>query len=75
MRDRVYKFHFEKPIVLRRPLWVYVTSALSVACAIAAVVARLAWGTRLRRTGAGGFGLSITRLAAGVQATERTPDG
>jgi hypothetical protein len=41
MKDRVYEFHFEKTIVLRRPLWVYVTSTLSVACAIAAVVVRL----------------------------------
>jgi hypothetical protein len=40
--DHVYEFHFEKTIVLRRPLWVYLTSALSVACAIAAVVVRLA---------------------------------
>jgi len=41
MKDRVYEFRFEKTIVLRRPLWVYVTSTPSVACAIAAVVVRL----------------------------------
>jgi hypothetical protein len=42
MKDSVYEFHFEKTIVLRYPLWVYVTSALSVACAVAAVVVRFA---------------------------------
>jgi hypothetical protein len=38
---REYEFNFHKTFVLRRPLWVYVTTALSVACAIAVVVLRL----------------------------------
>jgi hypothetical protein len=42
MKDRVYEFHFEKTIVLRKPLWVYVTNTLAVACAIAAIVVRFA---------------------------------
>ncbi|HEV7529020.1 MAG TPA: hypothetical protein VGO29_09000 [Solirubrobacteraceae bacterium] len=39
---REYEFNVHKMFVLRYPLWVYVTTALSVACAIAAVVLRLA---------------------------------
>jgi hypothetical protein len=42
MGRRDYEFHFHKTIVLRYPLWVYVTTALSIACAIAAVVVRVA---------------------------------
>jgi hypothetical protein len=42
MKRHEYEFNFRKTIVLRYPLWVYVTTTLSVACAIAAVVLRLA---------------------------------
>jgi hypothetical protein len=44
MRRREYEFNLHKTFVLhnRYPLWVYVTTALSVACVIAAVVVRLA---------------------------------
>jgi hypothetical protein len=42
MTRHEYEFNFHKTIVLRYPLWVYVTMALSVACVIAAVVLRLA---------------------------------
>jgi hypothetical protein len=42
MRRREYEFKFDKTFVLRYPLWVYVTTGLSVACLIMAVVLRLA---------------------------------
>jgi hypothetical protein len=44
MRRREHEFNLHKTFVLRHryPLWVYITTALSVACAIAAVVVRLA---------------------------------
>ena len=42
MTRREYEFKFEKTVVFRYPLWLYVTTALSIACAIAAVVLRLA---------------------------------
>ncbi len=38
---REYEFNFHKTFVLRYPLWVYLTTALSVACAIAVGVLRL----------------------------------
>jgi hypothetical protein len=41
MRHREYEFSFHRTIVLRYPLWVYVTTALSVCCAIASAVLRL----------------------------------
>lgn len=41
MKRREYEFSFQKTIVLRYPLWVYVTTALSVACLIADAVLRL----------------------------------
>jgi hypothetical protein len=39
---REYEINFHKTFVLRYPLWVYVTTALSVACGIAVIVLRLA---------------------------------
>jgi hypothetical protein len=36
------KLHFQKTFVLRYPLWVYVTTALSVVIAVVALVLRLA---------------------------------
>jgi hypothetical protein len=42
MRRREYGFNFDKTFVLRYPLWVYVTTSLSVVCLIVAVVLRLA---------------------------------
>lgn len=42
MRRREYEFNFHKTFILRYPLWVYVTTALPVVCAIVAVALRLA---------------------------------
>ena len=42
MRRREYEFHFQKTFVLRYPLWVYVTTALSVVCVIVDLALRLA---------------------------------
>jgi hypothetical protein len=42
MRRREYEFKFDKTFVLRYPLWVYVTTGLSVVCLIVAVMLRLA---------------------------------
>lgn len=39
---RKYEINFHKTFVLRYPLWVYVTTALSVTCGIAVIVLRLA---------------------------------
>jgi hypothetical protein len=41
-RRREYEFSFKRTVVLRWPLWVYVTTALAVVCLIAAVVLRVA---------------------------------
>jgi hypothetical protein len=38
---RGYGFNFHKTFILHDPLWVYVTTALSVACVIAAGVLKL----------------------------------
>ena len=40
-RQREYEFSFHKTFVLRWPLWVYVTTALSVGCAVAALLLRV----------------------------------
>ncbi|HEX4483530.1 MAG TPA: hypothetical protein VH081_07050 [Solirubrobacteraceae bacterium] len=42
MKRRDYEFRFHRTFVLHRPLWVYVTTALSVVCAVVAVVLRFA---------------------------------
>jgi hypothetical protein len=42
MKRRDYEFKFQRTFVLRRPLWVYVTTALAVVCAVAVVVLRVA---------------------------------
>jgi hypothetical protein len=39
---RRYEFSFNKTFVLHYPLWVYVTTALSVVCLSVAVVLRVA---------------------------------
>ncbi len=39
---REYEINFHKTFVLRYPLWVYVTTALAVACGVAVIVLRLA---------------------------------
>jgi hypothetical protein len=41
MKRRDYEINVHKTIVLRYPLWVYVTTALSVVCMIVAVALRL----------------------------------
>jgi hypothetical protein len=39
---RRYEFSFDKTFVLHYPLWVYITTALSVVCLSVAVVLRVA---------------------------------
>jgi hypothetical protein len=41
MKRREYEFNFHKTFVLRWPLWVYITTALAVACGFAAVLLRV----------------------------------
>lgn len=41
MKRREYEFNFKRTFVLCWPLWVYVTTALAVACGVAAVLLRV----------------------------------